>query len=207
MCASVYVCACVRADVCACVCNCAALSLPLFAVAVGDSDASPLVKEHRAVYAGRVLPSNAVVGVLGLDAESCIHIVHKPSQRTLALESASPCRTSVCVYDSGSVSGSRGDDGDEFGGVDGPAVPLFAGAGADVGAMSREWSSAVDRTLMPFKQAGVPPDVLFDNDGATAETSGKWVTVMADSPGVSSGRLEWELKVTPLRKREGRVCV
>jgi hypothetical protein len=55
--------------------------------------------------------------------------------------------------------------------------------------------SNADKTLIPFKPAGVPADVLFENDNATAETSGKWVTVMADSPGVSSGRLEWELKV------------
>lgn len=40
-----------------------------------------------------------------------------------------------------------------------------------------------------------PADVEFEEEGLTTATNGKWVTVMADMPGISCGRFEWEIEV------------
>ncbi len=89
---------------------------------VVSSDAASLVKEYRAVYAGRLLSSTAVLGMLGLDVESCIHIVQKPSQRALSVEAlpvdaaygslaaptVSPWRSESVVDEDGNVTAEAG---------------------------------------------------------------------------------------------------
>ncbi len=192
------------------------------------------------MYAGRLLPPTATIGVLGLDVESCIHIVHKTTSRGVDHSPMSPALSVAAAYDSVSASHSAGwrlerpeeasvplplslslDASPSGGAGSGPSHPTpvpvtpsltaTAVGSTSSGPATRDWGgssggggSAVggggglgnpDTTLIPFKPLGVPADVLFENDNATAETSGKWVTVMADCPGVSSGRLEWELKV------------
>lgn len=194
-----------------------------------SSDSTSLLKEHHAVYAGRLLPPAATIGVLGLDVESCIHIVHKTSNRGVDQAPMSPGLSVAGAYDSSSASQSAGWrldraedaplappvplDGSPCGGGGGPSVPpslpvalVPSGGGSSSGGPAgREWGGqgTADTTLIPFKPLGVPADVLFENDNATAETSGKWVTVMADCPGVSSGRLEWELKLEEAKPGAG----
>ncbi len=232
------------------------------------------------MYAGRQLSSDSVVGQLGLDFESCIHIVrhqHIPADAMTPRSARSVIEPAIA---SDRASGGAGGDGARLampphlvrvnmkpvwssaaptpmlstspssdrnvsGGAvrvvewGGPAA-VHAGAGGGSGASagvstagstgpessviatdgdssrgaaaasalsslsSAGWVPHVvaDHSIIPFRQAGVPAEVMFDNGGTSIETQGKWITVMADTPGISSGVLEWELRVRGVAPRQ-----
>lgn len=214
-----------------------------------------MIAEHRLLYAGQLLDQSATVAALGLDAESCLHLVRKPAASGQVRTAATSPKAAGRFADSGcspagptagsTVAGGACTPKHEFESSDGLRSPGYAsttsvtaslrsgsgsgggggGAGAPAGSTDprlpgfgpapvagspgpREMRPTdVDTTLIRFKQTGLPPEVRFYNDGLTAETNGKWVTVMADMEGVSCGRLEWELFVSLAPHRtSGRSC-
>jgi hypothetical protein len=199
------------------------------------SDLSALMAEHHVLYAGRFLPSDGPISSVGLEQESCLHIVKRPTRTadsSVVLSSASAAATSPLLAAPlstprvGIVSFSRAPTAASPG-VEIPSSPAAAfceglrpspggnfdpsepaGPRVDVGSTTparRMFSpsssprevrpSDVDTTLVRFKMQDAPADVEFEDDGVTTSTNGKWVTVMADMPGVSSGKLEWEIEV------------
>lgn len=60
-----------------------------------------------------------------------------------------------------------------------------------------------DETLIKFQTSGLPSEVSFEAGGLTAQTAGKWVTVMADMEGISHGRLVWEMQLDEARPGAG----
>ena len=188
-----------------------------------------MLPEHHVLYAGRFLLPDSAMSSLGLEQESCLHIVKRPAHMNPTPEDyavpSGPLMSSAMLLSPACPPGvtpllsapitspsPRPRTATDLEPYLPPAVAAlaaspFRGTGALTAPSPREVRPTdVDTAIVPFKMTEVPSDVEFENGGLMTSTCGKWVTIMADMPGVSSGRFEWEIEVFPVAAR-CPVCV